>query len=71
MHLKTEMRAGVRHGIRTREQAGQANVLERLAGERNCGRKTIDEIARWVEQCGESAAVQNGQEAAAATMGRV
>jgi predicted transcriptional regulator len=39
-----------RHGIRTREQARQANVLERLAGERNCGRKTMEEIARWVEQ---------------------
>jgi hypothetical protein len=39
-----------RHGIRTREQARQANVLERLAGERNCGRKTMDEIARWVEE---------------------
>jgi galactose mutarotase-like enzyme len=37
-----------RHGIRTREQARQANVLERLAGERNCGRKTMDEIARWM-----------------------
>jgi len=42
-----------RHGIRTREQARQANVLERLAGERNCGRKTIKEIARWVEQAEE------------------
>jgi predicted transcriptional regulator len=39
-----------RHGIRTREQARQANVLERLAGERNCGRKTMEEIARWLEQ---------------------
>jgi hypothetical protein len=39
-----------RHGIRTREQARQANVLERLSGERNCGRKTMDVIARWVEQ---------------------
>jgi predicted transcriptional regulator len=39
-----------RHGICTREQARQTNVLERLAGERNCGRKTMDEIARWVEQ---------------------
>ena len=38
-----------RHGIRTREQARQANVLERIAGERNCGRKTMDEIARWIE----------------------
>jgi hypothetical protein len=39
-----------RHGIRTREQARQANVLERLADERNCGRKTIDEIARWISE---------------------
>ena len=39
-----------RHGIRTREQARQANVLERLTGERNCGRKTMEEIVRWVEQ---------------------
>ena len=42
-----------RHGIRTREQARQANVLERLAGERNCGRKTMEEISRWVEQAEE------------------
>ena len=46
-----------RHGICTREQARQANVLERLAGERNCGRKTMDEIARWVEH-------DNGQHSA-------
>jgi hypothetical protein len=39
-----------RHGIRTREQARQANVLERLTGERNCGRKTLDEIARWLDE---------------------
>jgi hypothetical protein len=39
-----------RHGIRTREQARQARVLERLADERNCGRKTIDEISRWIEE---------------------
>jgi predicted transcriptional regulator len=49
-----------RHGIRTREQARQANVLERLAGERNCGRKTMDEIARWMDQDTESAAAHNG-----------
>jgi DNA-directed RNA polymerase alpha subunit len=42
-----------RHGIRTREQARQANVLERLAGERNCGRKTMDEIKRWMDQVSE------------------
>jgi hypothetical protein len=43
-----------RHGIRTREQARQANVLERLAGERNCGRKTFEEIARWISEDAES-----------------
>jgi DNA-directed RNA polymerase subunit N (RpoN/RPB10) len=31
----------------------QANVLERLGGERNCGRKTIDEIKRWMDQVSE------------------
>ena len=41
-----------RHGIRTPAQARQTDFLERLARERNCGRKTIDEIARWVEQDG-------------------
>jgi|694.fasta_scaffold27197_5 predicted transcriptional regulator len=39
-----------RHGIRTRDQARRANVLERLGRERNCGRKTLDEIARWIGQ---------------------
>jgi predicted transcriptional regulator len=43
-----------RHGIRTREQARQANVLEGLAGERNCGRKTFEEIARWISEDAES-----------------
>jgi len=41
-----------RHGIRTREQAHQAKVLERLAGERNCGSKTLEEIARWIDEDG-------------------
>jgi len=49
-----------RHGIRTREQARQTNVLALLAGERNCGRKTMDEIARWMDQDTESAAAHNG-----------
>lgn len=39
-----------RLGIRTREEAKKAGALELLAGERNCGRKTIDEIARWIGQ---------------------
>jgi len=51
-----------RHGIRTREQARQANVLALLAGERNCGSKTMDEIARWMAQDSRA-----GVEAATAT----
>ena len=54
-----------RHGIRTREQARQANVLELLAGERNCGRKTMDDIARWMGDEGEHLAGSNGQRSAA------
>jgi hypothetical protein len=49
-----------RHGIRTREQARQANVLERLAGERNCGRKTMDEIVRWITEDGTNLPSGNG-----------
>ena len=59
-----------RHGICTREQARQANVLERLAGERNCGRKTMDEIARWMED-GEHPAGSNGQSSAGHNLQRV
>jgi predicted transcriptional regulator len=43
-----------RHGIRTREQASQTSVLERLAGERNCGKKTMDEIARWIHEAADN-----------------
>ena len=39
-----------RQGIHTREQARRANVIALLAGERNCGRKTTDEIGRWMAQ---------------------
>jgi len=38
-----------RHGIRTREQARRGNVLELLQNARNCGRKTIEEIGRWID----------------------
>ena len=51
-----------RRGIRTRDQARKANVLERLAGERNCGRKTMDEIARGLDQGGEAGNIRNGAE---------
>lgn len=43
-----------RHGIRTREQARKANLPVLLAGERNCGRKTTDDIARWMAEDSES-----------------
>lgn len=39
-----------RHGIRTRDEARGADLLALLSNERNCGRKTIEEIARWMEQ---------------------
>lgn len=37
-----------RHGISTRAEAREKNVLELLGSERNCGRKTLDEIVRWI-----------------------
>lgn len=53
-----------RHGIRTREQARQANLLERLADERNCGNKTLQEIARWMHpEQSTPVGVQNGESA--------
>jgi predicted transcriptional regulator len=39
-----------RHGVASRQQARDMDVLQRLRGERNCGRKTIDEIARWLAE---------------------
>lgn len=38
-----------RHGIRTREEAKRKDARRLLRGERNCGRKTREEIARWLE----------------------
>jgi transposase-like protein len=37
-----------RLGIGTREEAIAAQALAKLAHTRNCGRKTVDEIARWM-----------------------
>lgn len=37
-----------RRGIRNPEQARRADVLQLLHRERNCGRKTLDEIAQWM-----------------------
>lgn len=38
-----------RHGIRSREQARQLDVLALLAGSRNCGKKTLAEICQWLD----------------------
>jgi predicted transcriptional regulator len=38
-----------RHGIRSREEGRQRNVLELLKGERNCGRKTLEEVTHWLD----------------------
>jgi DNA-binding NarL/FixJ family response regulator len=43
-----------RHGISTREEARHRNVLQLLHGERNCGRKTLDEIERWMSEGSEN-----------------
>ncbi|MBU3665567.1 MAG: hypothetical protein FGM15_06780 [Chthoniobacterales bacterium] len=45
-----------RHGISGRSEARSKNVLELLSNERNCGRKTLDEIERWLSEPGEQPA---------------
>ena len=37
-----------RHGISSPEEARQRKLLEHIERERNCGRKTIEEIVAWV-----------------------
>lgn len=39
-----------RQGVSTREEARKAGLPGNLAGERNCGRKTIQEIQRWMDE---------------------
>jgi DNA-binding NarL/FixJ family response regulator len=38
-----------RHGIRTREEGRHRNALGLIRNERNCGRKTLEEIAQWLD----------------------
>ena len=38
-----------RLGVRTRQEAVTANVLDRLSRARNCGRKTLEEIGDWMD----------------------
>ncbi len=49
-----------RHGIRTREEARRSGVPALLENERNCGRKTIEEIAHWMQQADETGPGQRG-----------
>jgi predicted transcriptional regulator len=37
-----------RYGVSSREQAKEKIILDRLRHERNCGRKTLSEIERWL-----------------------
>ena len=39
-----------RYGITSRQQAKERNILDLLRHEKNCGRKTIGEIERWLEE---------------------
>ena len=38
-----------RHGIKSRGEARNADVVHLLRHERNCGKKTLDEIAHWLD----------------------
>jgi len=38
-----------KHGIRSRAEIDGRDVLSLLQGQRNCGRKTLEEIARWLK----------------------
>ena len=38
-----------RHGIRTREEAKRCDALGLIRNERNCGRKTLEEITHWLD----------------------
>lgn len=37
-----------RLGIKSRDEARQQDAVNLLRGQRNCGTKTLDEIARWI-----------------------
>jgi len=38
-----------RHGIRTLEQARKTDAINLRSGERNCGRKTLEDVAHWMD----------------------
>lgn len=37
-----------KHGIRSRVEVDGRDILSLLRGQRNCGRKTLEEIVRWL-----------------------
>ena len=41
-----------RHGIRARADCDGLDLPRVLEGERNCGRKTVEEILRWLKEDG-------------------
>ena len=58
-----------RHGIRSRHQALAADVLGLLANQRNCGKKTLEEIERWMleESSGNAAGADASSAAVSST----
>jgi predicted transcriptional regulator len=50
-----------RHGVTSRAEARRRGVLELLRNERNCGRKTLAEIDRWMAET-EAVAVEEAVE---------
>lgn len=49
-----------RMGVKTREEARQKDVLSLLQNQRNCGRKTLEEIERWMGVTPNNGETQNG-----------
>lgn len=49
-----------RHGIRTLDEARRSGMLAVLGSERNCGRKTIEEIAHWMGRAEEPVLIDPG-----------
>jgi DNA-directed RNA polymerase alpha subunit len=39
-----------RHGVTSRKQAKERRITELLRHEKNCGRRTIEEIERWMAE---------------------
>lgn len=51
-----------RHRIKSRAEARKMDLLARLQGERNCGKKTREEILRWLHDGGPAPHLSAGRE---------